>query len=169
VPDRAKHEEQARHNADLYRLLRRMQPQFSDWATTALFYSGVHVAEAFLYPAHSLNHSERFRALRRQKRHEAASLLRTLSVHSRAARYACPPLSPPGGSTSWSIRLWLSYPEPCEQRRFKAIDGASAAMVLRIAGSSSAHCCPVERSRRSLWRDIRSSAQRSAVRAARYT
>ena len=80
MPDRAKHEDQARHNADLYRLLRRMQPQFSDWATTALFYSGVHVAEAFLYPAHSENHNERFRALRLQKRREAASLLRTLSV-----------------------------------------------------------------------------------------
>jgi len=88
-----------------------------DRATTALFYSGVHVAEAFLYPAHSENHNERFRALRRRKRHEAASLLLILSVQSRAARYACPPpLSPPGGSTSWSIRLWLSYLEPCEQR-----------------------------------------------------
>ena len=100
MPDRAKHEDQARHNADLYRLLRRMQPQFSDWATTALFYSGVHVAKAFLYPAHSLNHSERFRALRRQKRHEAASLLRTLSVQSRAARYACPPPIP-----AWQLDL----------------------------------------------------------------
>ena len=100
MPDRAKHEEQACHNADLYRLLRRTQPPFSDWATTALFYSGVHVAEAFLYPAHSENHNERFRALRLQKRHEAASLLRTLSVQSRAARYACPPLIP-----AWRLDL----------------------------------------------------------------
>ena len=100
MPDRAKHEEQARHNADLYRLLRGTQSHFGDWATTALFYSGVHVAEAFLYPAHSGNHSERFRALRRQKRHEAASLLRTLSVQSRAARYACPPPIP-----AWQLDL----------------------------------------------------------------
>jgi len=100
VPDRAHHEEQARHNADLCRLLRGTQPRFSDWATTALFYSGVHVAEAFLYPAHSENHNERFRALRRQKRHEAASLLRTLSVQSRAARYACPPRIP-----AWRLDL----------------------------------------------------------------
>ncbi|MEI6452067.1 MAG: hypothetical protein WCP98_19250 [Actinomycetes bacterium] len=100
MPDTAEHEEQARHNADLYRLLRRTQPPFSDWATTALFYSGVHVAEAFLYPAHSENHNERFRALRRRKRHEAASLLLILSVQSRAARYACPPPLP-----AWRLDL----------------------------------------------------------------
>ena len=111
MPGRAKHEEQARHNADLYRLLRRMQPQFSDWATTALFCSGVHVAEAFLYPAHSENHNERFRALRRQKRHEAASLLLTLSVQSRAARYACLPPIP-----AWRLDL-LERQAPVELPR----------------------------------------------------
>jgi len=76
MPDRAKHEERARRNSDLYRLLRRTQPQFTDWATTAPLCSGVHAADAFLYPAHSDNHSERFRAS--------------------PAR----PLSPLGGSTS---------------------------------------------------------------------
>lgn len=89
MPTREQHEQQARDNVSLCRLLEDAG-QHLDWAITALFYAALHYVDAYLLPDAASNHVKRVRLI--QQRPELDQVFedyRKLQDLSRDTRYEC--------------------------------------------------------------------------------
>ena len=83
---------QARHNQTLASLIKTTQPGYCDWAAIVLFYSALHLVEAYLanMGEHPEGHADRSRALEEHGiLHPIWADYRILKDYSEDARYRC--------------------------------------------------------------------------------
>jgi hypothetical protein len=90
MPGESVHQQQAVHNRNFFTEFRLAQSDYTDWAATVLFYTALHLVEAFLASRgeHSPDHRQRDQNfVRFAELRPLYSPYRELKHHSQRARY----------------------------------------------------------------------------------